>query len=69
MLQEALAGGEGTPRETVVLNAGTALYAAGIAESIGDGIDRARATIASGAARRKLEAFVAITQKLGSKPA
>ena len=67
MVLEALGDVEGTPREIVVLNAGTALYAAGIAESIGDGIDRARAAIASGAARRKLDAFVATTQKLGAK--
>ena len=55
-------GVEGTPREIVVLNAGTALYAAGIAESIADGIARAREAIASGAATRKLDAFVAATQ-------
>jgi anthranilate phosphoribosyltransferase len=30
-----------------------------------DGIERARAAIASGAAMRKLEAFVAATQSLG----
>ena len=69
MLLEALTGIEGTPRETVILNAGAALYAAGLAESIAAGIDRARATIASGAARRKLDEFVAVTRKLGSKPA
>ena len=69
MLLEALTGIEGTPRETVILNAGTALYAAGLAESIAAGIDRARATIASGAAKRKLDEFVAVTRKLGSKPA
>ena len=67
MVLEALGDVDGTPREIVVLNAATALYAAGIAESIGDGIERARAAIASGAARRKLDAFVATTQKLGTK--
>jgi anthranilate phosphoribosyltransferase len=61
MVLEALRGIEGTPREIVVLNAGAALYAAGVAQSIGDGIERARAAIASGAALRKLEAFVAAT--------
>ncbi len=64
MVLEALRGIEGTPREIVVLNAGTALYAAGIAESIGDGIERARAAIASGAALRKLESFVAATKSV-----
>jgi anthranilate phosphoribosyltransferase len=64
MVLEALTNIEGTPREIVTLNAGTALYAANIAASIGDGIERARTAIASGAARRKLDAFVATTQKL-----
>jgi anthranilate phosphoribosyltransferase len=64
MVLEALRGIEGTPREIVVLNAGTALYAAGAAESIGDGIERARAAIASGAALRKLESFVAATKSV-----
>jgi anthranilate phosphoribosyltransferase len=69
MVLEALSNIEGTPREIVVLNAGTALYAAGIADSIADGILRARTVIASGEARRKLDAFVATTQKLAAKPA
>ena len=60
---------EGTPREIVVLNAGVALYAANVAGSIADGIDRARAVVASGAAQKKLEQFVATTRKLaGSAP-
>ena len=67
MILEALGNVEGTPREIVVLNAGTALYAAGVAGSIGEGIERARAAIASGKARERLEAFVATTQKLGAK--
>ena len=66
MVLEALANTEGTPREIVTLNAGAALYAAGIAASIAEGIERARAAIASGAAKRKLDAFVAATQKLGA---
>jgi anthranilate phosphoribosyltransferase len=65
MVQEALSGVEGTPREIVVLNAGTALYASGIAQSIGDGIERARSAIASGAASRTLERFVAATRAVG----
>ncbi len=66
MVLEALANTDGTPREIVTLNAGTALYASGIASSIAEGIDQARASIASGAARAKLDAFVAATQRLGT---
>ena len=67
MLLEALDNIEGTPREIVVLNAGVALYAANVAGSIHDGIDRARAAIASGAAKKKLAQFVAATQALGAR--
>ena len=56
MVLEALGNVEGTPREIVTLNAGAALYAANVAASIGEGIERARAAIASGAAKRKLDA-------------
>ena len=65
MVLEALDNVEGTPREIVILNSGAALYAADVAGSIAEGIERARAAVASGAARKKLDAFVALTKKLG----
>jgi anthranilate phosphoribosyltransferase len=52
----------GTPLEIVVFNAGTALYAANRADSIGKGIALAREAIASGAARAKLDEFARFTQ-------
>ena len=64
MVLEALENVEGTPREIVVLNAGAALYAANVVASIAEGIERAREVIASGAARRKLDEFVQVTQRL-----
>ena len=66
MVLEALDNIEGTPREIVVLNTAAALYAADKASSIAEGIERAREAIASGAARRKLDQFVATTQKLAA---
>ncbi|MBK7136562.1 MAG: anthranilate phosphoribosyltransferase [Rhodocyclales bacterium] len=63
MLLEALDNRPGTPREIVTLNAGAALYTANLAASVADGIGRAREAIASGAARAKLDEFVACTQK------
>jgi anthranilate phosphoribosyltransferase len=66
MVVEALDNVAGTPREIVVFNAGVALYAANVADSIGEGISQARAAIASGAARRKLDEFVAATQRLAA---
>ncbi len=53
----------GAAREIVALNAGTALYTANVAGSIREGILLAREVLASGAARAKLEAFVAATRK------
>jgi anthranilate phosphoribosyltransferase len=64
-LLEALNNVPGPACEIVALNAGTALYAAGIAGSIADGLTKARETIASSAAIRKLEQFVEVTQQLG----
>ncbi|AKC68468.1 anthranilate phosphoribosyltransferase [Pandoraea oxalativorans] len=63
MLIEALNNAEGTAREIVTLNAGTALYAANRAPAIADGIEMARESIASGAAREKLHEFVTYTQR------
>ena len=65
LLERAATTRPGLPRDIVVLNAGAALYAAGVADSIADGIERARAAIASGAARAKLDEFVATTQRAG----
>jgi anthranilate phosphoribosyltransferase len=42
-IQRALANEDGPVRDIVLLNAGAALYCAGVAESIADGVKRARA--------------------------
>ncbi len=63
MVLEALSNQPGTPREIVTLNAGAALYAADVVDSIAAGIALARETIASGAARAKLDDFVKFTQR------
>ena len=63
MLLEALDNKPGTPREIVTLNAGAALYTANLADSVGEGIARAREAIASGAARKKLDEFIVFTKK------
>ena len=64
MLLGALEGRRGIPHDIVCLNAGAALYAADVVDSIDDGIERARETIASGAAHAKMQAFVAATRRL-----
>ncbi|RLJ37415.1 anthranilate phosphoribosyltransferase [Acidovorax sp. 106] len=64
MLIGVLKGEPGAAQDIVCLNAGVALYAANVAESIADGIAKARAVIASGAAKAKLEALVVRTHAL-----
>jgi len=66
MLLDALSDQAGLPREIVALNAGAALYAAGTVATIEAGIVLAREALATGAARAKLEEFVAVTQQLAS---
>jgi anthranilate phosphoribosyltransferase len=56
----------GPARDIVCLNAGATLYAANVSPSIAEGIALANSTIASGKAKQKLEAFVALTQSLAS---
>ena len=62
-IQRALANEDGPVRDIVLLNAGAALYCAGVAASVTEGVKRARDAVASGAAVAKLSQFVAMTQK------
>ena len=66
MLLDALEGRRGVPHDIVCLNAGAALYAADVVDAVDDGIELARATIASGAAYAKMQAFVATTRRLAA---
>jgi anthranilate phosphoribosyltransferase len=64
LLLEAVQGTPGPALDIVLFNAGAALYAAGVARDIGDGVVRARHAVASGAARERLERYVAATAAL-----
>jgi len=62
---EILKGEEkGAKRDIVCLNAGAAIYIAGIAESIGEGIKLAEKSIDDGNAFSKLEEVVSVTKGL-----
>jgi anthranilate phosphoribosyltransferase len=65
-IREVLDNQAGPARDIVLLNSGTALYTAGVASSIAEGVDRAREAVASGAARAKLEQFAKLTRTLTS---
>lgn len=64
MVMQALQGKSGPAYEIVALNAGAALYVAGLADSVGAGIERAREVIGSGAARDKVDEYVAFTRSV-----
>ncbi|PID60208.1 MAG: anthranilate phosphoribosyltransferase [Gammaproteobacteria bacterium] len=66
-VREVLDDTEGAARDIVLLNAGAAIYVAGLAESMATGVETAREVIASGAARRKLTAIVEVTRRLGGE--
>lgn len=59
LLRSVLDNRLGPARDIVTLNAGAAIYAAGIADSLAGGIAKAGELIASGAARAKLDALIA----------
>ena len=63
MLLSVLDGLPGPARDIVLLNAGAAIYVADRADTLGEGIELARAAIASGAAREKLRQLVAFSQR------
>ena len=56
----------GTERSLTVLNAGAAIYAGGVSDSIEAGVRRAEEALDSGAARELLERFVSRTRELGA---
>ena len=64
MLLDVLDDQPGAPRDIVVLNAGAALYAANVADSIKAGIALAAEALASGAAKARLQQLVSITHTL-----
>jgi anthranilate phosphoribosyltransferase len=64
MLLGVLDNQPGAARDIVTLNAGVALYAANVVDSMVDGITRAREVIASGAAKAKLEQLVMTAHRL-----
>jgi len=62
MLLGVLDNTPGAAKDIVVLNAGVALYAANVTDTMKAGVDKARAAIESGAAKAKLAQLVAASQ-------
>jgi anthranilate phosphoribosyltransferase len=67
MMLAVLDNQPGPALNIVLINAGAAIYVAGHAKSLQTGIERARKAVSSGAARERLDAFVAATRKFKPK--
>jgi anthranilate phosphoribosyltransferase len=52
----------GPQRDIVVLNAGAAIYCAGVADSLKAGVDKAEQAIASGEARNRFDRLIVMSQ-------
>lgn len=69
IVQRVLHNEPGPARDIVLLNAGAAIYAANVADSLADGVERARDALASGRAREAMLKFVQTTQSLAAAQA
>ena len=67
MINSVLADEPGAPRDMILLNAGAAIYVAGLAESHADGMNKAKQVLADGSAKAKLEAFARFTQQYNTE--
>jgi len=62
MVKAVLSNESGPARDIVQLNAGAAIYVAGLAGSLAEGIQKAGEVISSGEAAKKLDALVSLTK-------
>jgi anthranilate phosphoribosyltransferase len=62
MIVAVLGNQPGPAHNIVAMNAGAAIYVSGVAKTLKEGVERARAAIASGAARKTLDELVAFTK-------
>jgi anthranilate phosphoribosyltransferase len=63
IMKRTFAGEAGPVRDIVTYNAGCAMYVAGLVGEVSEGIDRARASIDSGAAQGVLDSVVTVSQR------
>ena len=63
MIKTLLAGEPGAPADIVAFNAGAAIYVAGLATSLSQGVELAKQQLASGEAANKLKQLIEFTQQ------
>jgi anthranilate phosphoribosyltransferase len=64
MIKGVLNNDAGPARDIVLLNAGAAIYTAGLTDNMADGIELAKEKLANGEAAKKLDALVQFTKNL-----
>jgi len=67
MIRSVLGGEPGSAGDMVALNAGATIYAADLADSLENGIERAREILKSKAGHAKLEELAAYTQQFSGQ--
>ena len=66
LIRAVFAGQQGPAADLVAMNAGAAIYAARLADTVAAGVEQARAVLSSGAAADKLDEFVRFSVSLGN---
>ncbi|MCG6872277.1 MAG: anthranilate phosphoribosyltransferase [Gammaproteobacteria bacterium] len=64
LIRQAFAEGAGPTADVLALNAGAAIYVAGVADSLAQGVERARVALRDGSAAARLDALCALTAAL-----
>lgn len=64
LIEQALGGARGQAFDTIALNAGAAIYAAGLADTFAGGVARAQDVLSSGEALKRLRSLATLSQKL-----
>ena len=64
MIRAVFANQPGPARDIVMLNAGAAIYAAGLTASLADGVARAGEVLENGSARQTLEALIEVSNSV-----
>lgn len=64
LIQSAFAGEQNAAANMIALNAGAAIYVSGVADTLEEGIDKAKTVLANGAAAQKFAALIQLSQEL-----
>ena len=64
IIKRIFAGEAGPARDIVALNAGAAIYVAGLSDTLASGVNKALQAIASGAAKKKMASLVELSNRV-----